>query len=173
MWNSATNSLTSVISGLNAPKGVAVNVQGTLVYIGDSGNQRILVWNVTSSRIVTRLGGTSNYPSTVGMKLDAAGNLWVADITRNAVVVWNASTNVSSVAVAGLNGPRDLQVSSKPCHISRTSICFVLTHFFSLIALVRFGFRTLAIIPLNFGTPSRVKRRPFFLDRFLTILVES
>jgi hypothetical protein len=112
VWNSVSYGVTTLLGALASPKGVAVNAAGTLLCVGDSANERILVWNISLGGVVAVLGGRGSgfYPSTVGMRFDSSGNLWVTDVSLNAIVMWNATTNSSAVTVTGLNGPRDVQV---------------------------------------------------------------
>ena len=65
-FNIATQQVTrlTAFTGLSSPKGVAVNPCGTLIYVSDYGNHRILLWNTVSATlstaVATGLSGPSN-----------------------------------------------------------------------------------------------------------------
>ena len=91
---------------LNSPSGTAVDVAGN-VFIADSRNNRVRLWNKNTGIITTIVGsgggaftgdggaGTNasvSFPR--GIALDAAGNAYIADSQNNRVRLWNASTGV-------------------------------------------------------------------------------
>ncbi|MCU1258025.1 MAG: hypothetical protein JWO80_910, partial [Bryobacterales bacterium] len=104
--------------GLSAPSGIAVDAAGN-VYVADSGNNRILRYpqpfaqasvlkspdlvlgqsgfaanTANPSGVLATslsLGGSTGFPTLVGMAFDGAGNLWVSDPGNNRVLRYNVS----------------------------------------------------------------------------------
>jgi hypothetical protein len=102
----AANPLTLVSSGLNFPRGVAVDGAGD-VFIADYSNNAIEEWNASTQTVSTLVSGL-NDPR--GVAVDGAGNLFIADNLNNAIEEWNASTQTVSTLVSGLNGPDGVAV---------------------------------------------------------------
>ncbi len=97
---------------LNSPTGVAIDAVGNL-YIVDQGNKRIRKVTVTTGVITTMAGNGAisyagdgyaatsaqlNFPS--GVAVDAAGNLYIADVENNRIRKVTAATGVITT-VAG------------------------------------------------------------------------
>jgi uncharacterized protein (TIGR03437 family) len=95
----------SVSGGLYSPAGVAVDTTGStpILYVADTGNNRILAWkNATSSTlaneqapdlVIGQLNGSSTLPSIngglhypTGLLVDPSGNLYVADSGNNRIL---------------------------------------------------------------------------------------
>ena len=108
---------------LRNPSGIAVNPAGTVLYIGDSGNNVVRMVNLTTGIITTFAGNGSgsgttgggytgdNGPATSaemwspsGVALDASGNLYIADTYNSAIRKVSASTGKIST-VAGNGSP--------------------------------------------------------------------
>jgi hypothetical protein len=100
--------LAATSASLNNPTGIAVDASGN-VYISDTGHS--LVRLVTASTgIISAFAGTGSYGyqgdgaaataaslgSPAGLRLDAAGNLFIADFAFHVVRVVNASTAIIS-----------------------------------------------------------------------------
>ncbi len=104
------NPVTTVVSsGLQAPRGMAIDAQGN-VYIADSLNNAIEVLNATSHTITTLVSGL-NRPS--GVAVDRLGNVYIADTNNNAIKKWTASSQtVTTLASVGLSLPVGIAVDS-------------------------------------------------------------
>ena len=129
----ATNAL------LGGPYGVAVDVHGNL-FVSDQGNQRIRL--VNTQGLITTYAGTNTYgffgdggPATnaalwnpAGLALDAAGNLYVADVSNDrirriatsGIITTMTGTNVSgffgdglAATNAALSGPYGVRFDSE------------------------------------------------------------
>ena len=128
--------LAATSASLANPTGITVDASGN-VYISDSGHSMVRLVSA-SSGIITAFAGTGSYAyqgdgsaanaaslgSPAGLRLDAAGNLYVADFAFNVVRVVNASTGIISTlagngtagysgdngmaTMASLNNPSDL-----------------------------------------------------------------
>lgn len=104
-------------TSLNAPTGVAVGAVADELYIADTGNHRILIYNDEhpyngqADYVIGQPGFTSNTPnnggvsatsvySPTGLKIDSADRLFVADTGNNRVLVYTnplASQSANSV----------------------------------------------------------------------------
>ena len=124
--NFTTSPITALptASVLNTPKGIAIDPTTGKVFVADYSNRRVLRWSSTDKMIdgsaaeavlgqpdfVTAVSGTS---STVmsrpyGICVDAAGRLWVADLSNNRVLRFdNASTIASGSAANRVLGQAD------------------------------------------------------------------
>jgi hypothetical protein len=109
------NGTTGIGSGLNNPKGVAVDGLGVNVYIADTGNNRI----VQDTLLGSNLSGSYTYGQTVlstitglsspsGIALDVSGNLYIADTGNNRVLL---ETLQSYVPTTNLGAPGNPPVS--------------------------------------------------------------
>jgi YVTN family beta-propeller protein len=98
-------------SGLNGPRGVAVDWQGN-VYIADTGNNAIKEWSAVSQQVTTLACPGLNAPSAVAV--DANGNLYIADTGNNAVKEWcPANQQTTALVSSGLNGPTGVALDSQ------------------------------------------------------------
>jgi DNA-binding beta-propeller fold protein YncE len=74
---------TPLATGFNDPQGVAVDPSGDKVYVSDTGNKQIVLVEGSSSKPFATLGKNA-YP--VGLGLDGAGDIYVADLTRSGIL---------------------------------------------------------------------------------------
>jgi uncharacterized protein (TIGR03437 family) len=115
-------------AAFNFPAGIALNGSGTTLYVADSGNNVI---RAVSSGIVTTVAGTGtpgysgdggaasgaqlNSPS--GVKVDPAGNLFIADSGNNAIREVRASdgkiVTVAGSGTAGYTGDGGLATAAR------------------------------------------------------------
>src|SRR5262249_31267440 len=102
------NSLTTLVSGLSLPKGVAVDAAGHLL-IADGRHNAVKEWDAATGTVSTLVSGL-NHP--FGVAVDAAGNLFISDNGDNAVLEWNASTRIVSTLVSGLSSPTGVAVDA-------------------------------------------------------------
>jgi sugar lactone lactonase YvrE len=105
----------AIYARINAPNDVAVDLEGNL-YIADFNNHRIR--KVDTAGIITTIAGTGaagpagdggaatdaslNYPA--GVKVDASGNVYIADYENNKVRVVNTAGIITTVAGTGVRG---------------------------------------------------------------------
>ncbi len=118
----------AVGSGLNNPTGVAVDTLGNL-YVADTGNSVIRRLNLSSGQMTVLAGtGTSGYSGDLGpaasarlsspvcVRLDAAGNLYIADQAKNVIRQVNAQsgiiTTIAGTGAAGYFGDRGVPTSA-------------------------------------------------------------
>lgn len=107
-------------ASLNLPAGIALDTQGNL-YIADSQNHRIRRVNLATQSIATVAGngvagfsGDNNLAvlaslnNPVSVAVDAAGNLWIADLANQRIRKVDAASGiirtVGGTGVAGFNG---------------------------------------------------------------------
>jgi hypothetical protein len=111
-WDPTTQTLTSLVTGLNfpgpdnihyvgIPAGVAVDGSGNL-YIADYGDGSIDEWSPTAQTLSTLV--SSGY-GPEGVALDSAGDVYIADTPANTIEEWNAATQTLSTIVGGLSSP--------------------------------------------------------------------
>ena len=107
----------AVNAELNAPRGIAFDAAGNM-YIADSGNHRIRMVSIATKDITTVVGNGNlgfggdngpalsaelNYP--LGVGLDAAGNMYIADSQNFRIRMVSASTNtITTIAGSGQPG---------------------------------------------------------------------
>ena len=107
-WYVQSNAVITVASGFSNPSGVAVDVSGN-VYIADSSNNAIKMWNATTQQVTTLISSGLTSPS--GLTLDAAGNLFIADFGDGTIDKWNAGTQqLTTLVSTGIVGPFDVAV---------------------------------------------------------------
>lgn len=108
---------TIVSGGLSQPSGIAVTPDGSVIYVAETYNNRIL--KITQSGTITLLAGTGaagfadgvgtsaifNQPH--GLTLDAAGNLYVVDTLNSKLRKINTSTSVVSTVAGSSPGTND------------------------------------------------------------------
>lgn len=88
-------------TALNSPDGLAVGPDGVL-YISDSGNNRIVTYNPSSGDTAVRATGL-NAPS--GVAVDAANTLYVANTGGSNVMVYSGGGAVTTLAPTGVTAP--------------------------------------------------------------------
>jgi hypothetical protein len=79
---SGNQEITLVSSGLKGPRGVAVDGGGN-VYIADTGNHAIELWNPVSRQLTQLFTQSLQAPS--GVALDGQGNVYIADAANNTI----------------------------------------------------------------------------------------
>ena len=87
-WNASTETLGTLVSGLNGPEGVAVDRSGN-VYIAEYSGGALLEWNAatkTVSSLISGLDGPSN------LAMDGSGNVYISDGVVSTVYEWRAAT---------------------------------------------------------------------------------
>jgi len=106
---------TGTAASFNAPKGVALNAAGTLLYVADTGNNTIRQIVIATKVVTTLAGSTSGgyfngtgtaagFIAPIGITVDAAGNVYVADTNDNVVRKIVTSTGVVTTLAGTLNG---------------------------------------------------------------------
>jgi DNA-binding beta-propeller fold protein YncE len=85
------------------PYGIAVTAAtaGTTVFVADSGNQRVQVFN-NSGGFITQWGSPGNtgfgtFESPAGVALDASGNIYIADSDTGLIQVFSLSNNTATL----------------------------------------------------------------------------
>jgi streptogramin lyase len=106
-----------VSSGLDQPKGVAVDGSGNVYFTG--GNvDAIYEWTAANNAVTTLCspGNSSvNGAYDYGLAVDSAGNVYVADWGDDSIKEWNAANNTLTTLASsyeGLNGPLSVAVDS-------------------------------------------------------------
>ncbi len=103
----AANPVISVAStGLNAPRGVAVDGSGN-IYFADTTNNAIKKWNATTQQVTTLVSAGLTGP--IGVAVDGAGNVYFSDTGHNSIKEWIATTQlVTTLVSSGLTSPNGI-----------------------------------------------------------------
>ncbi|HEX4121551.1 MAG TPA: BACON domain-containing carbohydrate-binding protein, partial [Verrucomicrobiae bacterium] len=96
-----------VSSGLNQPRGVAVDGVGNL-YIADTGNNMIKKWIEANGTVTTLVSSGLNNP--FGVAVDGMGNVYIADTGNNAIKEWTIATSNLTTLVTNVDSPYALAV---------------------------------------------------------------
>jgi sugar lactone lactonase YvrE len=106
----AANPLTTLVSGLNNPYGVAVDNAGN-VYIADTGNKVIKEWTAANTNVTTLISVLNH---SLGVAVDCMGNIYFSkgEFGNNcAIEEWTvANTNFITLVSLGLYGPYGVAV---------------------------------------------------------------
>ncbi|MFA6456675.1 MAG: fibronectin type III domain-containing protein [Bacteroidota bacterium] len=119
-----SNTLGLSASKMDMPKGIAIDPTTGKLFVADYNNRRVLRWSSAEKMIngaaaeavlgqpdfVTNTTGTSSTTMArpYGITVDAAGRLWVADLSNNRVLRFdNASTLTSGAAATRVLGQAD------------------------------------------------------------------
>ena len=106
----AGSAVATLVSGLNNAGNIALDSSGN-IYIADTNNNAVKVWNATTKTVSTLISSGLSYPAAVA--LDPQGNVYIAD-GSNAIIMWNATSRVLSTLVStGLNTPNGLAVDTQ------------------------------------------------------------
>jgi streptogramin lyase len=128
-FTTAPASVAPTASVLNTPKGIAVDPTTGKLFVADYSNRRVLRWSSVDKMVngsaaeavlgqpdfVTAVSGTSSSVMSrpYGIYVDAAGRLWVADLSNNRVLRFdNASTIASGSAANRVLGQADFATGS-------------------------------------------------------------
>ena len=104
-------SLTQLVSsGLNGPRGVAVDGSGD-VYVADTGNHAIEEWSLYTRQATPLVVSGLNSPAAVAA--DTLGNVYIADSGNHAIQEFNPSTLQLTTLVSGLNNPSGVAVDGQ------------------------------------------------------------
>ena len=113
---------TTHLYGLNAPQGVAMDAAGHRLFVADSTNNRVLVYNLTAGNVPADvipdhvLGQTNYYSNALattqtglnlptGLSWDGGNNrLYVADTTNNRIVVYDTASITDGEGAVGVLG---------------------------------------------------------------------
>lgn len=109
-WVAASNTLVTIISGLNLPDALALDKSGNL-YVGDELNQAVYEWapGLNSSNVITVFTNASMFPSS--MAIDGSGNIYVANGGGNYIDEWSPANSNFSVVLgtpAGIHRPNTI-----------------------------------------------------------------
>ena len=105
----AVNPITTLVSGVTYPDGVAVDSSGN-VYFTDSNNVAVKEYVASTGMIQTLV--STGLQSPLGLAVDSSGNVYIADYGNNAVFEYVAATGSLTTLVSGLNHPEDVAVDS-------------------------------------------------------------
>src|SRR3982074_87688 len=97
-------------SGFNSPKGVAVDASGN-IFVADTGNNAVKEILAASGYITINTLGTG-FSSPVGIAVDASGNVFVADTGNNAVKKILAANGTVTTLGIGFSSPSGVAVDA-------------------------------------------------------------
>ena len=103
----------SGVNQMTAPRGVAVSSDGNTVYVAETGNNRISVWNLNtnSATTVKPSCGGKGLAQPWGITWDPSKTwLYIGDVKNARVVRWNPSTNACQVVVTSNDLPPQYQM---------------------------------------------------------------
>lgn len=100
---------TPISSGLNNPKGVAVDGQGNL-YIADTGNNVIKKASPGAQQAVV-LSSAQNNPGAVAV--DGQGNVYIADSGNHAIEELSSANQQLTTLISGLSNPSGIAVDGQ------------------------------------------------------------
>ncbi len=113
-------------TSLASPTGIAIDAEAN-VYVADSGNNRIVIWNSpintngqTANSVLGQTWFFSNSAGTSstamnrpqGVSIGSNGELYVADSNNNRVLVWNTAISISGQAANLVLGQTSFTTSS-------------------------------------------------------------
>jgi DNA-binding beta-propeller fold protein YncE len=101
------NPLTTLVSGLKVPHGVAVDGAGD-VFFADTHNDAVKEWNPSTQTVTTLVSSGLNLPT--GVAVDGAGDVVIADTLNGAIKEWHAATGTVSTLASGLFFPTGVAV---------------------------------------------------------------
>jgi DNA-binding beta-propeller fold protein YncE len=100
--------VTTLVSGLGQPNGVAVDGAGN-VYIADFNKDALYKWTAANNTMTPLVPSGLNNAD--GVAVDAAGNVYVADFGDNTIQKWTAANRkVTPLVISGLNQPEAVAV---------------------------------------------------------------
>ena len=113
--------LPTPIMGMNSPYGMAVNYSTGYLYVTDTGNKLLRVYNASTGAQVASFGSwtASGSPQAFSGPNDVAydknGNIYVADYNRGEVDVFNGSTYayLTAVGTGAVGSPRGVMVDNQ------------------------------------------------------------
>jgi DNA-binding beta-propeller fold protein YncE len=129
-WTAIATAGTTLGAFFN-PIGIAVDPSSGVVYVSDSGNNRVLKYDGSAwSQISATTGGSSGlgrFQSPQGLDVDALGDVWVADFTNKRIQKYDISANSwSQYGEAGnlggtLTNPTDVAVFSNIVYVANST----------------------------------------------------
>ena len=110
-WIETSQTGTNLVSsGLNEPKGLAVDIMGN-IYIADPGNETLEEWIATSQTLTNLVTSGLNEPE--GVAVDNLGDVYIADPGNDAIEEWNVTNQMlTTLAASGLTRPTGVTVDS-------------------------------------------------------------
>jgi 40-residue YVTN family beta-propeller repeat len=114
--NTTTNTVISTLPVKNAPDGVAVNYDGTRVYVTNFGNDSdlgntISIINTDSDKVITMLVGAGNGIKPFGVAITPDETLYVTNYLTNNVYAINPITNYCSPPIQVGSGPLGVAIT--------------------------------------------------------------
>ena len=113
-WNAASETVSTLVSGLKAPQGVAVDSSDN-VYFSDTGNNAIKEWKASTHAVSTLVTGLH---TPEGVALDSSNNVYIADTVEGSgglagsILKWNHTTHAVSTLWNGLFAPEGVAVDA-------------------------------------------------------------